>query len=123
MGIIVFAIFYLRRQKKYKNQQVVELAYDNENLHDPIHVDWDQIDNEYKEIEAANSSPHSTNPDGATKVNSPELLNNYVKSSNLNQYTPNLADTNILNDNARNIPVKPSIATQDGYSTVKPDGS
>ncbi|KAI9273460.1 hypothetical protein EDC94DRAFT_580422 [Helicostylum pulchrum] len=47
LGIIAFVFFYLRRQKKAKGQ---------DSTHEHMSVNWDEIEDRYKEVPAANSN-------------------------------------------------------------------
>lgn len=128
--MISFSIFYLRLKKKLKNQRALANKNGNENSTTTMHVDWDKIDNAYTEDLAINA-PHSTNTNVKTNLSSFNFSKKSVNPSNLNHQTHNLAITNILKQNNNhssnspdavyNIPVKPSVNTQDMYTAVKPD--
>lgn len=88
-------------------------------------VDWDKIEDHYKEVPVAvSNSPQFSE---STKVNI-----NATSSSNIRQYSPNLlsatveSDTNFSHlsnkspDTAINV-VKPSVSLIGDYATVKPD--
>lgn len=104
MAIIGCIIYFKRRQIKKSKQRKSELI-----ANEAIQVDWDKIDNQYREIEAS-ASPVSANSNTATKVNSPQLLNNtdpsYINGVNYQtgsyNRSPDVPDENIL--------VKPSVA-------------
>ncbi|GAA5796963.1 hypothetical protein HPULCUR_002341 [Helicostylum pulchrum] len=110
LGIIAFVFLYLRRQKKAKQQDTQE----------NMNVDWDEIENRYKEVPAAKSNP-------------PQLTESTEITENTGgrHYSPNLVAT-IENSNSFSLPknkipdtivniVKPSVSSVDDYITVKPD--
>lgn len=128
MALISFGIFCIRRKKSTEQQQQFESSKDNEFLHEPIHVDWDQIDKQYKEIPVA--SPILSDLDETTAVGSPATTADFLTSPRVHQYSPNIATTDTMEhppyhfnkspDTFINI-VKPSVADQD-YSVDKPHG-
>lgn len=98
MGIIALVFFYLRRQKKANEQN---------NTQEQMSVNWDEIEDHYKEIPAAKSNfPQSTSPsfNGTTAVDN----NNVYHSANRDPA------------HAANF-FKPSVVPENEYSTVKPD--
>ncbi|KAG2201998.1 hypothetical protein INT47_000537 [Mucor saturninus] len=59
LGVILF-IFYRRRQNKIKKRQTIDSQNDNRHhLQELLHVDWDKIDNQYKELPTTAPSPES----------------------------------------------------------------
>lgn len=85
-----------------------------------MNVDWDEIENRYKEVPAAKSNP-------------PQLTESTEITENTGgrHYSPNLVAT-IENSNSFSLPknkipdtivniVKPSVSSVDDYITVKPD--
>ncbi|KAG2236084.1 hypothetical protein INT48_006100 [Thamnidium elegans] len=115
LGIIAFVFFCLRRQKKAKK------AKKQDNTPEHMAVDWDKIDDHYKEIPA-------------TKSNFPQLTEATEINGNTSEryYSPNLTETTAVNDNDfyhsanrdhDNVisVVKPSVTSANDYVTVKPD--
>lgn len=135
LAIIAGVIFCIRKRKAEKNKQ---------NEAEQLSVDWDKIEDQYREIPATNSnitnSPHSANSvDNQTRVanSTPEMA-----STLRSQYTPNLLSSNFIDEsklsfenekghghfqspNAVDVSVvKPSVDSTDrGYTVVKPDAN
>lgn len=125
MGIIAFIIFYMRRQKKKKAQehQQLESEIASEHVHDPIHVDWDKIDNEFREVE---NSAYPRSPqlsENTTQVSSPMPGSAGVTKHVPHTPEPNNTDVQQHMNKSPDVAdevgsVKPSV----GHSIVKPDG-
>ncbi|KAI9273454.1 hypothetical protein EDC94DRAFT_676934 [Helicostylum pulchrum] len=102
LGIIAFIFFYLRRQKKAKQQDT----------HEDMDVDWDKIEEHYKEVPSSKSnSPQLTE--------SPEIIENTsVRRS------PSLTENATVKNNPNIVVnvVKPSVTSVDNYTSVKPEG-
>ncbi|KAI7895983.1 uncharacterized protein EV154DRAFT_598922 [Mucor mucedo] len=113
LALIIFGIFYLRRQKKARHDQQKNDMIDDEQ----IHVDWDKIDQEYREV-SASSSPKTSDrvsSTNATKVNGSPLLS----ETNPLQDVQRSNNKNVIKspDAPEIISVKPSM----GNTYVKPD--
>ncbi|KAG2201994.1 hypothetical protein INT47_000533 [Mucor saturninus] len=113
LALIIFGIFYLRRQKKARHDQQKNDMIDDEQ----IHVDWDKIDQEYREVSASSSPKPSdrVSSTNATKVSSSPLLSKTnpvqdVQRSNIKNVIKSPDATDIIS-------VKPSM----GNTYVKPD--
>ncbi|KAG2228896.1 hypothetical protein INT48_003133, partial [Thamnidium elegans] len=103
LGIIAFIFFYLRRQKKAKQQDT----------HEDMDVDWDKIEEHYKEVPVAKSnSPQLTE--------SPEIIENI----SVRHHSPILTENTTVNSTPDVVVtiVKPSVASVDNYMSVKPEG-
>jgi hypothetical protein len=108
-----------------------------------LHVDWDKIDDQYREMPPVIGvvhSPQSTNSSTEhTKVGSPQMENDSTIPTIRTHYSPNLVETNVVSDSKFSFDqhgqqttqapnaadptfVKPSVADQN-YSIVKPDGN
>ncbi|KAG2236083.1 hypothetical protein INT48_006099 [Thamnidium elegans] len=107
LGIIALIFFYLRRQKKVKQQDT----------HENMAVNWDEIEDHYREVPTAKSNfPQFTE--------TTEIIGN----TSGRRYSPNLVESNSDSshptsktpDTVVNI-VKPSVSLVDEYVTVKPD--
>ncbi|KAI9273456.1 hypothetical protein EDC94DRAFT_676936 [Helicostylum pulchrum] len=94
LGIIAFIFFYLRRQKKAKQQDT----------HEDMDVDWDKIEEHYKEVPSS-------------KSNSPQLTKSPEIIGSLTETTTVKNNPNIVVDI-----VKPSVTSVDNYTNVKPEG-
>lgn len=94
---------------------------DLEHIHEPIHVDWDKIDNEYREISGQDSSKSSNviNSADGTKTNSPELLKN-TNPENTNPQNAQ-ATTNVHINKSPDAPNSPPIKPSFRNSVTKPD--
>lgn len=135
-------VFCLRKKRRAARYTKNENERDEANS-ETLHVDWDKIDNQYREVPpvvGVVNSPHSTNSE-YTKVGSPpvEHNHNFTSSSRAQQYSPNLIETHVVPDSKFSLDnntysesphtldtsvVKPSVAGNDhGYSIVKPDGN
>ncbi|KAI9273474.1 hypothetical protein EDC94DRAFT_195963 [Helicostylum pulchrum] len=113
LGIIAFVFFYVRRQKKTKQQ---------DNTHEQIAVDWDEIDDHYKEVPAAKPNfPQFTEATEVTTGNSsgryysPALTGTTTVDDNEFYHSANRGPANVVNV------VKPSATSANDYATVKPD--
>ncbi|GAA5806747.1 hypothetical protein MFLAVUS_000095 [Mucor flavus] len=102
LGIIAFVFFYLRRQKKAKQQDT----------HEDMDVDWDKIEEHYKEVPA-------------TKSSSPQLTESPVIAENTSvRHSPVSTETSTVKNNPNIVVsiVKPSVTSVDDYTSVKPEG-
>jgi hypothetical protein len=134
LAIIALIVFCLYRQKQNKQQKQFGAAgAQHEQEEEPIHVDWDKIEDHFKEI----PMQYTGSSGNATRVNSPQLHDNNISSALIGSHqSPNstesgsVVDHNInsldhqqLNNSphiiAGNYPtvVKPS----EGHSIVKPN--
>ncbi|KAI7888333.1 uncharacterized protein EV154DRAFT_517978 [Mucor mucedo] len=124
LGIIAFIIFYMRRQKKKKTQQHQQLESDiaNEQLHDPIHVDWDKIDNDYREVDnlAYTRSPQLS--ENTTQVNSPLSGAAAIKHVPHTPEPTNMEVQPHMNKNPDAMDEVELVKPSAGISIVKPDG-
>ncbi|KAI8081051.1 hypothetical protein BDF21DRAFT_451946 [Thamnidium elegans] len=113
LGIISFIFLYIRRQKKTRQQDAHESR--------DMDVDWDKIDEHYKEVPAAKSNPPKFT--GFTEI---------TGNTDERHYSLDLVSATIENNNDVSLPankspdtvvdiVKPSINLVDYDITVKPD--
>ncbi|GAA5805991.1 hypothetical protein HPULCUR_011518 [Helicostylum pulchrum] len=104
LGII---FFYLRRQKKAKQKE----------MHEIMDVDWDKIEEHYKETATGKSgSPHFTDTTEITENTSGRYYSpNLVEENNDSSYPKNKSPDIVVNT------VKPSVNQIKDYETVKPD--
>ncbi|KAI9273458.1 hypothetical protein EDC94DRAFT_655364 [Helicostylum pulchrum] len=111
LGIIAFVFFYLRRQKKAKQQDI----------HEDMSVDWDEIEDHYREVPSSKSkSPQLTEStevigDTSGRHNSPELIASSIKNNR--DFSPSKKK---IPDTVVDI-TKPSLSSESNYTTVKPD--
>lgn len=131
LAVIAGVIFCIRKKRAEKNDQ---------NEVEQLSVDWDRIEDQYREIPVTNSnitdSPHSANSeDNQTRVadSTPGMA-----STLRSQYTPNLLTSNFIDENKLSFEhekgqspnafdvnvVKPSVDSADrGYTVLKPDAN
>lgn len=121
MGIIAFIFFYIRRQRKAKQNS-------ENDIHESMNVDWDKIEDHYKEVPITTSnSPQLTE---TTEVTG----NTMISTSGVRHYSPKLVQENLENDThvshqLKTSPdvvigmVKPSTNMLGDYTIVKPDGN
>lgn len=144
IAVILYCVRSKRKAEKYKTNDP------NEHATEQISVDWDKIDNQYKEVPVAGQnvviSPHSTDSMDATKVGdtSPEIttFSHFQKSplfadsyfakeqtyrQEHNQFDItgyNAENSHAVNPSINPGATKPSIDSKDVYPTVvKPDAA
>lgn len=120
MGIIAFVIFYLRRQKKSKQEDTEEESHEDttedthvdphEVTHEDMVVDWDKIEDHYRE-------------DPTTKSKFPRFTE--ITNLSARHYSPNLTEDSSYPKNknpdiAVNA-VKPSVSSVDTRIIIKPE--
>lgn len=144
IAVILYCVRSKRKGKKYKANDP------NEHATEQISVDWDKIDNQYKEVPVAGQnvvvSPHSTDSMDATKVGdtSPEITtaSHFQKSPLFSDsyltkeqtyrqehdqfgFTGhNAENSHVVNPSINPGTTKPSIDSKDVYpAVVKPDAA
>ncbi|KAG2230225.1 hypothetical protein BDF21DRAFT_490689 [Thamnidium elegans] len=114
LGIIAFILFYLRRQKKENQRKLVK-----DDIDEHMNVDWDKIEDHYKEVPitvsnspvtvsnypiTVSNSPTTVTNSPTTVTNSPQFTEptkvaaNSISSTNIRHYSPNLIETSVASD-------------------------